>query len=107
MTIFTTRRRKSKMPPTPYIKKLQVSDYDELRDTLPSSGIFDMMDCTIEIQCPELAEAAEIERMTRLIESMVNVTDVRVSSTPEDMANIFYTVTVTEVPNPTHKRFIK
>lgn len=95
------------MPPTPYKKQIQVNDYNELRDVLPTSGIFDMMDCAIEIQCPELAETSEIERMTRLIESMVNVTDIKVSSTPEDMANIFYTVTVTEVPNPNYKRFIK
>lgn len=85
---------------------LEVSNYDELREKLPQSGIFDMLDCAVEIQCPELSEALEVERMTRLIESMVNVVDVRVGSTIEDMANIHYTVKVTEVQNPT-KRFTR
>lgn len=89
-----------------YSKTLKVQGYEELRDTLASSGIFDMMDCSLEINCPELAQTAEIERMTKLVESMVNVVDVRVTSTAEDMANSHYMVKVTEVQNPM-KRFTK
>lgn len=89
-----------------YSKTLKVQGYEDLRDNLATSGIFDMMDCTLEINCPELAETSEIEKMTRLVESMVNVVDVRVGSTAEDMANSHYMVRVTEVQNPT-KRFTK
>ena len=94
------------MPPS-YTKTLQVNNYDELRDALPSSGVFDMLDCAVEIWCPELAEAREVERMTNLIESMVNVVDVRVGSTASDMANVHYTVKVTEVQNPTKRRYTR
>lgn len=92
--------------PSAYTTTLKVDNYDELRDKLPGSGIFDMMDCSVEIWCPELAEAAEVERMTKLIESMVNVVDVRVGSTAQDMTNVHYTVKVTEVQNPM-KRFTR
>lgn len=90
--------------PIAYSRTIEVSNYDELRDTLPTSGIFDMMDCAVEIWCPELSETEEVAKMTRLIESMVNVVDVRVGSTIEDMANVHYTIKVTEVQNPM-KRF--
>jgi len=38
---------------------------------------------------------------------MGNVVDVRVGSTASDMANIHYTVKVTEVQNPTKRRYTR
>jgi hypothetical protein len=77
-------------------RTMSVKNYEDFLDSLPTSGVFDMTDCTVEIWCPELAEAAELERMVRLIESMVHVTDVRVGSKIEDMAADDYTVVVTQ-----------
>ena len=95
MTGFTTRKRKTAMQNT---KTLNVKDYDELRDVLPTSGVFDMLDCALEIWCPEAAQTAEIERMTKLVESMVHVTDVRVGSSIENLSSNGYVIKVTETP---------
>lgn len=75
---------------------MHVKDYEEFRDSLPTSGVFEMTDCAVEICCPELAEVAEVERMVTLIESMLHVTDVRVSSSIEDFISDEYRVIVTE-----------
>jgi hypothetical protein len=78
------------------IKKLSVKNYDDFRDLLSSSGIFEMTDCAIEIWCPERSEALEVEKMVKLLESMVHVTDVRVGSRIEDMTADDYLVVVRE-----------
>lgn len=78
------------------IKKLSVKNYDDFRDILSSTGVFDMTDCAIEIWCPELAEAPEVEKMVKLLESMVHVTDVRVGSHIEDMTADQYLVVIKE-----------
>ena len=95
MTGFTTRKRKTAMQNT---KTLKIKDYDELRDVLPTSGVFDMLDCALEIWCPESAQTIEIERMTKLVESMVHVTDVRVGSAVENLASDQYLIKIIETP---------
>ena len=77
-------------------RTLHVKNYDDFLDSLPTSGVFEMTDCTVEIWCPELAEVQELERMVRLIESMVHVTDVKIGSEIEDMASAEYRVVVTQ-----------
>lgn len=79
-------------------------DADEFRDLLPNSGVFDMLDCQVEIYCPELAPAAEVQKMVNTIESMINVTDVVVSSTPETLHSETYKVIITQVPLDRLKR---
>jgi hypothetical protein len=78
------------------IKKLSVKNYDDFRDILSKSGVFDMTDCAIEVWCPEVAEAPEVERMVKLLESMVHVIDVRVGSRIEDMIGDDYLVVIKE-----------
>ena len=78
------------------IKKLSVKNYDDFRDLLSSSGVFEMTDCAIEIWCPELSETPEVEKMVKLLESMVHVTDVRVGSRIEDMASDDYLIVIRE-----------
>ena len=78
------------------IKKLSVKNYDDFRDILSESGVFDMTDCTVEIWCPEISEAVEVERMVKLLESMVHVVDVRVGSRIEDMIGDDYLVVIKE-----------
>lgn len=88
-------------------RTLHVKTYEEFRESLPTSGVFDMTDCTVEIWCPELAEAEELQRMVTLIESMVHVTDVRVGSSLFDMLSDEYRVVVTQQSSArqTKKRF--
>lgn len=77
-------------------RTIRVKTYEDFRDSLPTSGVFDMTDCAVEIWCPELAEASEVQRMVTLLESMLHVTDVRVGSTIEDFITDEYKVVVTE-----------
>jgi hypothetical protein len=91
-------------------RTLNVRDYHDLRDNLPTSGVFDMLDCNVEIWCPELSETGEVERMVNVIESMINILDVKVGSTIQDIANDndLYRVVLTEVPlNIASKRSAK
>jgi hypothetical protein len=85
-------------------RTLTVKTYDEFRDTLPFSGVFEMTDCSVEIWCPELAEVEEVSRMVALIESMVHVTDVRVGSSIEDFASEDYRVVISEQPDRLAKK---
>lgn len=88
---------------------LTVRSYEDFLDALPTSGVFEMTDCTVEIWCPELAEVQELERMVRLIESMIHVTDVQVGSQIEDMASDDYRVVITQKSDGrrSKKRFSK
>jgi hypothetical protein len=88
-------------------RTLKVKNYDDFRDMLPNSGLFDMTDCSVEIWCPEASEIEEIQRMVLLIESMVHVTDVKVGSDIENLISDDYRVVITEDKNDIgKKRFI-
>ena len=76
---------------------LEVRSADEFRDLLPSSGVFDMLDCDVELICPPTAQTSEIEKMVTLIESMINVVDVRVVGVPRSEAEQTYLITITNV----------
>jgi hypothetical protein len=92
---------------TPKARTLKVKNYDDFRDMLPNSGLFDMTDCSVEIWCPEASEIEEIQRMVVLIESMVHVTDVKVGSDIENLISSDYRVVITEDKNDIgKKRFI-
>lgn len=88
-------------------RTINVQDYNELRDKIADSGVFEMTDCAVEIWCPEHSDTSELQRMTNLIESMVHVTDVKVGSTHEDFQNNYYTIKMTETPNNPRSRFLK
>jgi len=75
---------------------LTVQNYEDFRDLLPSSGLFDMTDCALEIWCPEASEVAEVQRMVTLVESMVHVTDVRIGSDIENLTSSDYRVVLIE-----------
>lgn len=94
------------MTTTPTQRTIITHSADELRDTLPYSGVFDMNDCQVEINCPLGAQTEEIAKMVRIIESMINVTDVRVSGTPKPDLEDSYDIVVTETPytRATNKR---
>ncbi len=85
-------------------KILTVDGSDELRDVLPLSGVFDMLDCEVDLLCPPTASTSEIEKMVNIIESMINVTDVRVIGIPRSEEDRSYTVTISNVPIEIAKR---
>lgn len=89
-----------------YVKTLEVANYDDFRDLLPASGVFDMTDCSAVISCPLESNTSEIERMVNLLESMVHVVDVQVESSIEDLALEKYRITIKEEPtNNLRKKF--
>lgn len=85
-----------------------VHDYDDFRDSIPTSGLFEMTDCAVEIWCPEIAETDEIQRMVTLLESMVHVTDVKIGSDIQNLTSDDYRVVLIEDnDNVARKRFIR
>lgn len=80
--------------------------YDEFRDLLSTSGIFEYTDCLVEIWCPLESETEEIDRMVRLLESMVHVTDVKIGSDIQNLTSDNYRVVITEDSEKIGKRFI-
>ena len=87
----------------PTIRSLKPVDAADLRDKLPTSGVFDMVDCAVEIYCPENSTTEDIQKMVATIENMINVVDVRVSATPEKATETTYEILITEVPSAYRK----
>lgn len=86
-------------------RTLHVEDYDSLRDSIPHSGVFDMTDCSVEIWCPEDSSTEELDKMVRLLESMVHVTDVQIGSEIQDLTSKNYRVIITEVKTDLRKKY--
>jgi hypothetical protein len=76
-----------------------VKTYEDFLDTLPTSGLFEMTDCAVEIWCPEFAQADEVQRMVNLLESMVHLTDVKIGSDIENLLSDDYRVVLIEDSN--------
>lgn len=85
-------------------RTITVHDYDDFRDSLPSSGLFEMTDCSLEIWCPEQSQIEEVQRMVSLVESMVHVTDVRIGSDVENLTSDNYRVVIIEDNNHVGKK---
>jgi hypothetical protein len=88
-------------------RTVKATSYDDLRDSLSTSGIFDMTDCSVEIWCPVQSEVEEVQRMVSLIESMVHVTDVKIGSAVEDLVSDDYRVIFIEDSNKLKKKYIR
>jgi hypothetical protein len=80
-------------------RTLTVKTYEDFLENLPTSGLFEMTDCAVEIWCPEFAEADEIQRMVLLLESMVHLTDVKIGSDIENLTSDDYRVVLIEDSN--------
>ena len=74
-----------------------VTSADELRDSLSTSGVFDMTDCKVYIDCPVDAEADEVRQMVSLLESVINVVDVEIVGHVQTLDDE-YIVDIIEVP---------
>ena len=79
------------------VRTMKVSGYSDFLDQIPTSGMFDMQDCTVEVWCPEESDVMEVQKMVHLVESMVNVTDVVVGSRIEDLTSDQYSVVIKEI----------
>jgi len=79
---------------------MTVDNYAQLRDRIADTGIFEVTDCKIELWAPLDSDVKEIEKMVNLIESMVHVTDVKVSSSPEESARTNYKLVIEETSTP-------
>ena len=80
-------------------RTLTVKTYEDFLENLPTSGLFEMTDCAVEIWCPEFAQADEIQRMVLLLESMVHLTDVKIGSDIENLTSDDYRVVLIEDSN--------
>ena len=80
-------------------RTLTVRTYEDFLESLPTSGLFEMTDCAVEIWCPEFAQADEIQRMVLLLESMVHLTDVKIGSDIENLTSDDYRVVLIEDSN--------
>ena len=54
---------------------LRVESFDELRDSLHQTGLFDMADCIVELSCGMASSVHEVERMLSFIKTTINVVD--------------------------------
>jgi hypothetical protein len=88
-------------------RTMEVESYEDFRDRIPSSGLFDMTDCTLEVWCPLESDVAEVQRMVTLVESMVHVTDVEIGSRTEDLLSDKYSVVITEIKNDIRKKYLR
>lgn len=82
---------------------LKVDNYEELRDALPTSGLFDIFDCNVELQCSHSAPAEEIDKMFGIIRSTINIVKTRVvevyDEDEEQLEEYFlYNFKISEVP---------
>lgn len=77
--------------------KILVNNADELRDSLPSSGVFELTDCTVLIDCPLDSDAEEVRKMVTILESAIHVTDVNVVGHIQSQGDQ-YLVEIIEVP---------
>ena len=92
---------------TKYSRTLEVESYDDLRERIPSSGLFEMTDCTLQVWCPLESDTSEVERMVNLVESMVHVADVEIGSRIEDITSEKYRVVITEIKNDIRKKYLR
>lgn len=74
--------------------KLNVKTAEEFREALPSSGLFEMTDCDIKIYAPWDVPVAELQLVTLLLESAINIIDL--STDIEDRLDI--EVVIKDVP---------
>jgi hypothetical protein len=57
---------------------IRVDSFDELRDSLHQTGLFDMADCIVEISCGMESSVNEVQKMLSFIRTTINVVDTTV-----------------------------
>jgi len=75
--------------------KLDVETAEDFREALPSSGLFDMLDCALSVRSNALATVDDIDLIVTLVESAINVVDVNISA---DYDTQGFHIEIIEVP---------
>ena len=57
---------------------VRVQNFDELRDSLHQTGLFEMADCIVEISCGMESSVNEVQKMISFIRTTINVVDTTV-----------------------------
>lgn len=84
-----TERNKKKLAVT-----LKVHSAEEFRAALPSTEVFDMVDCSVSITAPWDVSVEDMDNITTFLESVINVLDTQV----EFGSHEGIVVVVTETP---------
>lgn len=85
------------MRDTPVV--IQTTSYEEFRDNIHQTQLFDMLDCTVEIDASPIGSVEDLDRIISLIESMINVVDVRVTSHVDSEDFVITLTPVVMTPN--------
>lgn len=80
---------------------LLVNDANQLRDSLPLSGLFEMTDCAMEIGCGDYADMEEMNKMFDLVKSTIHIVNTAIVS-DDDVEN--YRVTFHEIDTPIKRK---
>ena len=75
--------------------KLKVDSVEEFRNSLHISGLFDLLDCELEIGCYAEAPIEDIDLIRAITEAAINVVDVRITASHLIEG---YDIKITEVP---------
>jgi hypothetical protein len=78
--------------------EINVESYEEFRDSVHQTPLFDMLDCKVEIVATPTGAVDDVERIVHLIESMIHVHDVHVISEVDTQD---YSIRITPVQNQT------
>jgi hypothetical protein len=77
------------------IIKLKATSVEELREALPSSGLFELQDCDLDIHCYAGATVEDLDLIRSIIEGAINVRDIRITASFEIEG---YEIKIKEVP---------
>lgn len=80
---------------------IKTTGYNDFRDNVHLTDLFDMLDCKVDIVSGPLGSIQELDKIVTLIESMINVVDVRITS---DVSSDDFLITFTPVTNSRIRR---
>ena len=84
---------------------IKTTSYNDFRDNIHLTDMFEMLDCKVEITSGPLGSVEELNKIVSLIESMINVVDIRITSEvdTEDFLITFIPVTNSRIRRPRAK----
>lgn len=84
---------------------IKTTGYNNFRDNIHLTSLFEMLDCKVEIITSPIGSVEELDKIVTLIESMINVVDIRITSNidSEDFLITFIPVTNSRIRRPRAK----
>jgi hypothetical protein len=77
---------------------LTVHDPEEFRDALPTSGVFDIFDCSMLLEFSPHAVVQDLEKYVNILESCIHIVDMDVQPNYELDDDGQIRITISEVP---------